>query len=391
MARSVQEGDGAAVDLHGVSANVLGDAAGLTGGHIGMADIVQQRGLAVVNVTHNYHNGGAADQLLFLVLMIVDQPLLNGDDDFLLHLATHFHGHQSGGVIIDHVGDRGKNAQLEQLLNDLGGGFLHTGGQLAHGDLVRDLHLQLLLLGDLQLEPVHFIPLLLTAFGGSRLLVGALLGLALDLFLVAPAHVVAVGLVAGHIVIALVVLLNIHGSAATGIHHSLLCHLAGYMGLVLLFLSSLLCRSGVLCGRSGSGRLLRRLCVPVILLFLLSALLLCGGSGLGRLCLGGNIEDLLQAGHLVVLGHIVEDNVQLMIFQNLHVVLGGGHIVRKDLADDLGRDVEILCHLVNPVLYHAHTLVLLFPILLFLSWAAASFFRRCAFSKRPDISPASAA
>ena len=37
----IQEGDGLAVDLHLVSADVLGDAAGLAGRHMGVADIVQ--------------------------------------------------------------------------------------------------------------------------------------------------------------------------------------------------------------------------------------------------------------------------------------------------------------------------------------------------------------
>ena len=59
MARGIQEGDGLAVDLHLIGADVLRDAAGLAGGHVRVADIVQQAGLAVVDVAHDHHDGGA--------------------------------------------------------------------------------------------------------------------------------------------------------------------------------------------------------------------------------------------------------------------------------------------------------------------------------------------
>ena len=40
-----------------VSPNVLGDAAGFFFGHAGLANLVQNAGLAVVNVPQNYHHG----------------------------------------------------------------------------------------------------------------------------------------------------------------------------------------------------------------------------------------------------------------------------------------------------------------------------------------------
>ena len=75
MARGIQEGDGLAVHLDLVSADVLGDAAGLAGGHIGVADIVQQGGLAVVDVTHDHHHGGAGSRSSLLILGGVDEAL----------------------------------------------------------------------------------------------------------------------------------------------------------------------------------------------------------------------------------------------------------------------------------------------------------------------------
>src|SRR5690625_1605883 len=57
--RGVEEGDVAAWCLDTVSPDVLGDAAGLAVSDFGAADVVRQRGLAVVDVTHHGDYGGA--------------------------------------------------------------------------------------------------------------------------------------------------------------------------------------------------------------------------------------------------------------------------------------------------------------------------------------------
>ena len=53
VARGVEEGQRLAVLDHLVGADVLGDATGLTGDHVGVADAVEQLGLAVIDVTHD--------------------------------------------------------------------------------------------------------------------------------------------------------------------------------------------------------------------------------------------------------------------------------------------------------------------------------------------------
>ncbi len=53
VARGVEEGDHAAVGFHVVGADVLGDATGFAGRYLGAADVVEQRGLAMVDVTHD--------------------------------------------------------------------------------------------------------------------------------------------------------------------------------------------------------------------------------------------------------------------------------------------------------------------------------------------------
>ena len=93
VTRGVDEGDRPVValvlDVHLVRADVLGDAAGLALGHLGLADRVEQLGLAVVDVTHDGHDRRPGDQAgLVDVLVEVDvEPreqlavLLLGADD----------------------------------------------------------------------------------------------------------------------------------------------------------------------------------------------------------------------------------------------------------------------------------------------------------------------
>ena len=63
VARGVQKGDHAARGFNVVSPNVLGDATGFTGGHTGLADAVEQRSFAMVNVAHDRHHRGAGQRL----------------------------------------------------------------------------------------------------------------------------------------------------------------------------------------------------------------------------------------------------------------------------------------------------------------------------------------
>ena len=103
MSRCVKEGNGAAVHLNGVCADMLGDAACLAGGNICMADIVKQRGFAVVNMTHNDNDRCAADKLIGTVLMVVNEAFLNGHNNFLLYLTAEFHCDQCRGIVIDNI------------------------------------------------------------------------------------------------------------------------------------------------------------------------------------------------------------------------------------------------------------------------------------------------
>ena len=68
VAGRVEEGDLAALELDLVGADVLGDAARLAGGDMGLADGVEQRGLAVVDVAEDADHRRPRHEELGLVL-----------------------------------------------------------------------------------------------------------------------------------------------------------------------------------------------------------------------------------------------------------------------------------------------------------------------------------
>ena len=362
VAGGVQEGNRLALHLHLIGTDVLGNAAGLTGRHVGVADIVQQRGLAVVDVAHDHHNGSAGDQILLFILGGVDELLLDGDDHFLLHLAAQLHGHQGGGIVVDDLAEGGHDAHLHQGLDHLGAGLLHAAGQLAHADLIGDEHLDGGLLGDLQLQAAQTVLLLLLALVAGALLTAALtLGVAvLELLLAAPVLLALVG----EGLQPLVVLIQVHRAAAAGVHHLLGGDAAGGLGHGLLSLLTLVVSRLGLLGLLGTG-LLAALAALLLgrtldALALLSRLALIG---LGRLRLGGgglmvHIRiDGLNGVHLVVLGQIFKDQGQLLVGQGLHMVLGRMSVLGQDVHDLLGLKLlgtllKILGHLVDGIFDH---------------------------------------
>ena len=327
---------------------MLGDAAGLAGRHVGVTDIVQQTGLAVVDMTHDHHNGSAGHQILFLILMVVDQLLLDGDHDLLLHLAAHFLGNDGGGVEVDHLAERGHDAVLHQALDHLCAGLLHAAGQLAHADLIGDLHGDGGVLDDLQPQLPHAVGLLLLALVGHGAVL-ALLGiaellLALQLILVAAAAAAAAGAV-GHVLQLFVVLVQIYVGGLAGIHHLLLGHAGhGLLGLVVIIVVAavaIVIGVGLVVLRLGIALLLRLRLVVLLGLLLRLRLLLLGLGALGK--------HRGDAGDLVVLGQILENERQLPILQHLHMVLGGLGILGQDLRNVLCGDAEILRHLMHSV------------------------------------------
>ena len=138
VARRVQEGDLLAVfQTHLIGADVLGDAAGFAARDVGRAQGVQQRGLAVVDVAHDGHHGGAR---LGGALVVGLGQEAGFDVGFGHALDRHAEllGHQFGGVGIDHVVDFHHHALTHQEFDDVDAAHGHPVGQFLHGDDVGD-------------------------------------------------------------------------------------------------------------------------------------------------------------------------------------------------------------------------------------------------------------
>ncbi len=100
VAGCVDEGDLAAVLLDLVGADMLGDAAGFAGDHVGMADGVEQRGLAVVDVTHDGDDRRTRDHFGLVVGNVEDAFFDVGFGDALDGMAE-FAGDEFRQVGID--------------------------------------------------------------------------------------------------------------------------------------------------------------------------------------------------------------------------------------------------------------------------------------------------
>ena len=135
VARRIQEGQfvaGRRDDL--VRADVLCDAAGFVGRHVGLAQGVQQAGLAVVHVAHDGDHRRPVRKVAGVVSLGVAQADLDVVGGDALRLVAELLHDQLGGVGVDRLGDGGHDAHLEQRLDHLAAPLGHAVGQFLHGD-----------------------------------------------------------------------------------------------------------------------------------------------------------------------------------------------------------------------------------------------------------------
>ena len=136
VARRVEEGDLPVGGIDLVGAYVLRDASRLALRHLGGPDGIQQRGLAVVDVTHDRDHGRPQAQLARIdVLLFENVAFERADLDVEMELV----GGELGRGGVEHLVHRGHDAQLEQRLDHLAGFPAHGGGELAHRHRFRNL------------------------------------------------------------------------------------------------------------------------------------------------------------------------------------------------------------------------------------------------------------
>ncbi len=106
VARCIDECDlGARWRGHLIGADMLGDAAGFARRHVGRPNGIEQRRLAVVDVTHHGDDRRARRKLRRIV-GDVEQAFFHVGFGHATHAVAHFLGDQLGRVGIDHVVDR---------------------------------------------------------------------------------------------------------------------------------------------------------------------------------------------------------------------------------------------------------------------------------------------
>ena len=202
----------ATVQRNTVCTDMLGNTTCLTGNHIGIADIVEQRGLTVVNVTHHGYDWSTWNQVVLIILFLAHGLLNLGTHVF--GLETELLSHHVDGFSIQTLVDRYHDTYTHQGRDNLSNADVHHRSQLANGNELSELQglAFLLLLTSLILQLLlNSLTLLLTVL--STLLVLALAGQTCKSLLNLACYSLVVhlnlALVAAVVVIALVIVVII--------------------------------------------------------------------------------------------------------------------------------------------------------------------------------------
>ena len=140
VARGIDEGDpvaGRQGDL--IGADVLGDAARLVRRDIALAQGVEQRGLAVVDVAHDGNHRRPPLQLLILVDLALQANLDVGGAD-PPDVVAELDGQKFSRIGVEDVIDGGHDPHLHQRLDHVGRTRCHPAGELLDGQRLRNDH-----------------------------------------------------------------------------------------------------------------------------------------------------------------------------------------------------------------------------------------------------------
>ena len=143
---------------HLIGADMLGDAAGFLAHHVGRADGVEQRGLAVIDVAHDGHHRRTGLHVLGDILG-ADEAFFDVGLRHPAHDMAELLGDELSGIGIDHIGDLVHLAVFHQVLDDVDAALGHAVGELLDGDDFRDHHVALNLLLRLRTDGLLLLPL----------------------------------------------------------------------------------------------------------------------------------------------------------------------------------------------------------------------------------------
>ena len=147
VAGRVDERDQAIVGRRLVGADPLCDTARLALGNVGATDVVEQRGLAVVNVSKDGDDGRSLAQVGRIVFLYVgcSQDVDRGRRFCLLDnvsslfgIEAAIHGDDRGGAVIERLGDIGHDPVGHQGFDDHDRRFVEQIREFAHGQRARN-------------------------------------------------------------------------------------------------------------------------------------------------------------------------------------------------------------------------------------------------------------
>jgi hypothetical protein len=275
VTRGVEEGDHAAIGFDVVGTDVLGNAAGFARRHLGAADVVEQRGLAVVDVAHDRHHRGARLERYVLVLAagILEEGVrvvqLGGN-----RLVAHFLDHDHRRLLVEDLVDGDHGTHLHHDLDDLDGLDRHLVGKVGDRDGLRHVDFAHDRLGRRLEAALTIVGLVVLAVAVSAILPGrtrigaARLDPRLALAVVGAAAAALLGILAGHVGLAVQRTL-LRRRLRLGLIGSLLARLGGRLGRSSRFLCLLAeagnLRLALLLFLEFAGLALKKLVVATIL------------------------------------------------------------------------------------------------------------------------------
>ena len=116
-----------------VCTDMLGDATRFTGSHSRLSDVVEQRRLAVIDMSHDSYHRGSCSQFAFnfqrMLQFLLDRLFL---DDF--GFMSKFLHDQYGGILIQHLVDCRHHTHSHQLLDHIASFYRYFMGQLTKDD-----------------------------------------------------------------------------------------------------------------------------------------------------------------------------------------------------------------------------------------------------------------
>jgi hypothetical protein len=112
--RRVEERHHAAVRVDVIRTDVLRDATGFTGRDLGLADVVKERGLAVIDVSHDRDHRRPRLRRTLVLGEVFRQVLLQRVGADQLDPVPQFLDHQRRRVLVDHLVDRRHDPELHK-------------------------------------------------------------------------------------------------------------------------------------------------------------------------------------------------------------------------------------------------------------------------------------